>query len=497
MANYLLGIDGGTDGIRVGLFDVHGKQIGYEDAFYHTEYPEPGWAEQNPEEWWAGLGKASTNLILKTGINPSDISGIGLDATSCTVVACDQDGHPFFPALLWMDTRAANESDVFSRLGHRYHQGAPASAEWMAPKALWIKRHRSDVWPKTHLVEYVDWLSYQMTGRWTASLNNVSCRWYYDATAGGWPSNLFNEAGLPDVISKFPEVILPLGALAGKLTPEAARHMGLVAGIPVAQGGVDAFIASIGLNALEEGTLAFITGSSHLHIAESRHPIHGSGIFGSFPKAVVSDLEMVEGGQVSTGSVLKWFATQYMASGGTVQFKEWDSLASQLPPGSEGLVVIPHWQGSRTPFTDARARGAIYGLTLHHNPIHLYRAIMEGVAYGTRAILDVFETRGIEIKTIIAGGGLLNSPVWLKIHADVAGKPILLPEVSQAASLGSAIVAAAAVGIYPSIADAAKRMVRYASTIYPDVAAGSVYDGYYQQYLSLDQSLRNVGHKHE
>lgn len=492
MSKYLMGIDGGTDGIRVGFYDIHGHQMGFESSGYITNYPRPGWAEQNPVDWWNGLGMACNTLLQRFLLQPKDIIAIGLDATSCTVVSSDDEGNPLLPALLWMDTRAANEADVFTRLGHRYHQGAPASAEWMGPKALWLKNHYPDLWSRTRLTEYVDWLSYHLTGRWTTSQNNATCRWYYDVTSGGWPLDFFSEAGLSDVIRKFPELVLPLGAVVGPLTSVAANHLGLVEGIPVAQGGVDAFVASVGLNALSEGNLGFITGSSHLYITESRRPIHGSGIFGSFPQAVVPETEMIEGGQVSTGSVLKWFVTNYM-SGDTNSLSTWDGLANDLSPGSDGLIVLPHWQGSRTPFTDARARGMIYGLTLHHKPVHVYRAIMEGVAYGTRTILDLFAERGVCINKIIAGGGLLNSSIWLQIHADVAGKPIALPEVSQAAALGSAIVAATAVGLYPSIADAANHMVRYRDTVLPDPSRIQSYASYYRVYQKLDSAVRAVG----
>jgi ribulokinase len=502
---YVIGIDGGTESIRVGVFDLQGHVMGMAAREYPLSHPRPGWAEQDPANWWRSLAAATREAMAAAGVDAAAIAGISLDATSCTVVLADRRGAPLRPAILWMDVRAADQAARLSRLGVpalAYAGFGPVSAEWMPGKALWVKENEPEVWACTEvLCEYADWLIFRLTGRWTAGQMHATSRWFYNVHKGGWPVDLYEAAGVADALEKFPRNVLPLGAPVGGLTPGAAADLGLLPGTPVLEGGVDAFMAILGLQVTAPGRLALIMGSSHCMYALSPEPIHGPGMFGGFPDAVIPGYWVVEGGQASTGSVVKWFREQFCledklaAQGRGLQaYDVLSEAAAALPPGSDGLLVLEHWQGSRTPNTDALARGAIMGLSLRHTRAHVYRAIIEATAYGTASILQTLSANSIRVDEIVACGGPVKSDFWMQIQADVCGRPIMIPEVLQAPALGSAIAAAVGAGVYPDFQAAAGAMVRIARCIQPDMERHRQYRPFVEAYMEAFGRVRDVHH---
>jgi ribulose kinase len=234
----------------------------------------------------------------------------------------------------------------------------------------------------------------------------------------------------------------------------------------------------------------------------SRHDFHRKGIFGTYPNAVVRGLYTVEGGQISTGSIVHWFKNQFLGH----KAKEAEALnksvyefmedrTGQIPLGSEGLIVLDSFQGNRTPLVDPNLRGAIWGLSLRHTPEHIFRAMMEGIAYGTEYIFRQFKAAGYEVKEIYACGGPTRSRLWMQIHADVSGTPIHIPEVQDAPLLGSAILAGVAAGLYPTVSQAAAEMTKIADCIEPQPANHEAYRFYVDQYIETYSRLSDLMHK--
>ena len=498
---YVMGIDFGTESVRVGIFDLEGTPIVFASEPYPLYHPHPGWAEQKPEEWWASLVTATRRALAESGVSKESIVGLGADTTSCTVVAMDAAFQPLRPAIIWMDVRSADQARRIAATGHpalKYNGFGNVSAEWMPCKALWIKENEPELYAQAaHIGEFTDWLTYRLTGEWTGSINNTSIRWYYDRAEGGWPEDFYERIGLGDLIEKFPSRILDLGEVAGALSPEVAAELGLPAGIPVAQGGADAFVAMVGLNVLRPGKMAFITGSSHLHLGQSAAPLHAKGIFGAYTDAVLPGQYTVEGGQVSTGSIIKWFKDNFCgneaaeaAARGVDIYTVLTEKAERVPPGSEGLIVLDYWQGNRTPYVDPEARGIVRGLSLKHTTGHLFRAIIEGIAYGTEHILRTFRQNGYEVKEMVAAGGPTKSDFWMQIHADVSNVPITLTTVPDAPALGSAILGAVAAGLFPDVPAAADAMVHVRRRIEPDAERHEVYKFYVDQYIKTYPPLQ-------
>jgi len=405
----------------------------------------------------------------------------------------DKNGAPIRPALIWMDVRSDAEAAKILAAGDialsvNSNGNGPVSAEWMLPKALWLKTNEPRNWDKAQTVcEYQDYINYRLTGRMCSSVNNVGVRWHHQGKEGR-PLGLLHAAGLSDLADKWPEDTLELGEVVSHLHPQVAEELGLSADIPVAQGGADAFIGMIGVGVTKPGALAFITGSSHLHLGLSDKPFHAPGVWGTYLDALIPGLHVVEGGQTSTGSVVNWFKRTLAANN---SYRELDAEAMLLPSGSDGVIALDHFQGNRTPYTDALSRGAFIGLSLGHSRAHMHRALMESVAMGSRLILETMQKGGFEPHDIVLSGGVTNSPLWLQIHADIIGKPLHLTEVANAPALGCAILASVGAGVYSDIEEAAMAMVRRTRTIKPSKYS-SEYDDPYATYKSLYGALKSV-----
>eukprot|EP00887_Chlorella_sp_A99_P007355 scaffold2.g7355.t1 len=492
--HYVIGVDGGTESLRAGVFDLKGHPLAFAAVPYPTHYPHPSWAEQAPGDWWRALGEAVREAVALAGVAPAAIAGLTVDTTCCTVVALDARGKPLRPAILWQDMRAAEQAAKVAATGDpavavNCGGAGPVSAEWMVPKALWLKEKEPEVFEKaTYICEYQarrcaffppiaffhcflfaatwqgpllaaalllantavrdsqqDFIQFHLTGRMVASLNNVSVRWHYSTARGGWPASLLAALGLEGLAAKWPREVLPLGAAVGGLTQAAADHLGLPVGTVVGQGGADAFVGMLGLGVTHAGQMALLTGSSHLHLGLSNHAFGGAGIFGTYSDAVLPGLHVVEGGQTSTGSILN-------------------------------------------------CRGAIAGLTLKHGRGHVFRALLESVCYGTEHVLEAMRGAGYAPAELRVAGGATKSPLWLQIHADVSNLPLQLTVVGEACVLGSAVLAAVAAGLHPSLEAAAGAMVELGPFVRPDPERHAAYAKHYEAYRRLYPQLQPCFH---
>jgi ribulokinase/ribulose-phosphate 3-epimerase len=518
----VIGVDGGTESIRACCFDGEtGRVLGKSCASpYETYHPKPSWAEQDTNDWWNGMGIAVRGAVESLKIDRQlenedsyEICSICVDTTCCTVVALDKDKKPLRDnrCILWMDARSARQTkEILDKcrgdpaLNVNCGGQGPISAEWFIPKSLWIRQHEPEVWGKVATIcEYQDYINYKLTGELCACSCNAATRWHWDGeeclkdpTPGdpypGRPLSLYQKLGIPELAEKVPRRVVPSGGLVGRLTPEAASHLNLPVGIPVAQGGPDAFVGIIGLGCIHPGQLCLITGSSHLHCVVSSKPSTAPGSWGAYKGAPLPGLCFAEGGQSSTGSIIRWARNILGAS--NVEYRELDQEAKQIPPGCDGLVALETFQGSRTPVTDPLARGALVGLTLSHTRAHIWRALMEAVAFGTRGCLEGLEKAGHPCEEIVVAGGATRSDMWLQMHADVTGKPVVVCEFPDAPLLGCAILASVTAGIHESVEDAVRHMVRQEKRIKPSIEDTNTYDDLYKIYSGLSEATRPVVH---
>ncbi|MCF6343165.1 MAG: carbohydrate kinase [Devosiaceae bacterium] len=492
---YFLTADGGTESLRARIYDISGNCLGSFSCPYETKFAAGGQAEQDPSSWWKSFVKASRGAIEEAKISGDQIVAVAYATTSCSVVALDENGDALRPAMIWMDVRASSEADAVLATGDTALEmngngAGPVSAEWMIPKALWLKRNEPQIFNKAHRIcEYQDYLSYKLTGEWVASLNNVGLRWHYSTQRGGWATSLLKALDFEELQGKWPQRVVAPGKIIGTLRASAAEELGIPKTVKVIQGGADALIGMIGLGVAQPGQLALITGSSHLLFGVTDAPVHAHGVWGSYPDIVYPSRYIVEGGQTSTGSIINWLGR---LTGGPLDFDSLNAMAEELEPGCDGLIVQDHFQGNRTPYTDAMSRGALVGLTLSHEKHHIFRAIMEGVGFGTRAILDAFTRAGYTNTEIIVGGGAAASRLWLQIHADTSGLPVRVPATPDAPSTGAAVLAAYGSEYFSSIDEGISAMVRPGVHVEPIKANVAKYEEIYGRYLALYPALKDV-----
>ena len=508
MTQVYMGIDLGTGGCRVGLFDDRGRPFAFHNTPVTAIHPHPSWVEQDVDEWWRALVASTRAALTRSGIDPAQIAGIGFDATSATLVALDEAERPLRNAIMWADVRASEQAGRASEIDHwaRLYNGEgkdPASAEWFVFKAMWLKENEPDVWARSAwILDAPDWMGLRLTGRPAVNLCSASLKMYHNNDHGGFPVDFYERLGVGDLMDKMPSQVNAMGEPLGTLSPEAAEELGLVAGTPVAQGGIDAEAGMIGMNVLAPGRMALITGSSNCLLAQSAIPLYGAGMFGAHTDALVRGQYTIEASQASTGSVIRWFLensakdlVEAAKNGGPSPYEVLNEASKDIPPGSDGVLVLEYFQGNRSPYTDAKARGTITGLTLSHGREHIYHAIQEATCYGLELNLRTMRAAGYEPRAITACGGALSSPEWLKMHADVTGLEITVTEVQDAPTLGSAMMGALAAGRFADLQEAADAMVHYSAVIKPDPALHEEYRHWVDEYAALFPAIRDIQHR--
>jgi ribulose kinase len=487
----VLGIDVGTEAARVAVFDLQGALISASQSPYNTTFVRPGWAEQDPRQVWNAV--AAAMRACAAGATPQSPIACSIASTAVSAIAVDASGEPMGSSLMWMDTRATPEAMEISatRDPSLWHTGGSVSPEWMLPKALWVKRHDPDLWRAARwFVDVQDWLIYKLTDRWVGSSATASAEWGYDGV-GGWPTGLLEAVGLTDVVSRWPETFLGPGEVVGVLTEEASIATGLAPGLPVVQGLMDSFAAAIAGNVFRAGRVALSLGSSSAYIGLSEKPVSDGRLLGPIRHGLGPGTTVIQGGQTSAGSLVRWFCSEV---GCGLSAAELDRDAALIAPGCDGLLAIDTWQGSRTPDRDPRRRGAFVGLSLAHRQAHLYRAVLESVAFGGLQVLAALREVGVSCAEVIVAGGGSRSPLWLQIHADVLGLPLSPAAERQQVALGAAICAAVGAGVFQDLPEAASAMSRAGAATLPNRANHDLYLSQFQLYRRVSQALAEAAY---
>lgn len=401
------------------------------------------------------------------------IACVTLTGQSPVLIPVDKSGNPLMNAIIWMDRRAVKQSETIARI-----TGLNEDPSMVFPKIMWIKEHQPQIFQKTYkFLQATDFIEHKLTGKFVTDwLTAFTC--HFDYKSHRWSAEILKQLDIP--IEKLPDVYRPT-EIVGVVSEEASRGTGLKKGIPVIAGGIDAYMAIIGVNALREGSVCEITGSSTCLMAPSNHKIQdpegkmGCEIFPLLPSFWITWSVMS-----TTGASLRWFRDRFGHPGES--YKDLDMEAEKVSAGSDGLIFLPYMMGERSPVWSPAARGIFIGLSLRHTRKHMIRAILEGCAFGIRHNLEKIEELGCEIDEIRSCGGAAKSSVFSQIKADVTGKPIIIPREIEAPSLGAAMVGAVVVGIYRDIKEAGENMVQARCRINPRKIMHRKYDIFFQMY---------------
>ncbi len=491
MKDLYMGIDGGTTGIRVGIYERDGHELGFASTPYETSHLHAGWAEQRPDDWWEALKKSAGGAFRAADVAPERIAALAADTTSCSVMACLRDGTPLRDCLIWMDVRAAEESDEINEI-----TGEELSPEWMPAKLLWLKRHEPEIYRRAEVFcEYQDWLMFRLTGRWCININN-SVNWGYNSEKGGFDLGFYKKIGLEDAPPRFPaDTVYAVGDPMGRLDAAAARELGLCPDTLAACGGIDSSIGILGMGVYETGKLALVTGSSNLAMVLTENPVFNLGGVNIGPNHLLRGCYTDYRGQTAAGSILGRFKREMCRDIPEKDvYRIMDAQAEKIPVGSDGLLVLDYFQGNRHPYLDGEVRGMIYGLSLNHTRAHIYRALIEGICFGTAHLLKQFADAGRPISEITVAGGFSNSRLLLGILSDVCGVPVNVPRDPQSSCLGSGICAAAAAGAYPGLREAAKGMTGKRFRVEPNPENTERYKKLFSKYLEIYPTFSGFFH---
>ena len=496
---YLIGIDVGTTGTKALLIDDQGHVLARATAEYPMYTPRPQWAEQDPEDWWQATIRSVRRVLKESGINPTDISGIGLTGQMHGMVILDAQGKVLRPCIMWNDQRTASQCEwIMNTIGRdRFLELTlnPALPGFTAPKIIWTREHEPEVYAQAAKVLLPkDYVRYRLTGAYATEVSGASGTVLLDVSQRQWSQEVLQELGIP--AGWMPECVESV-EITGKITAEVADLTGLPAGIPVVGGAGDQAASAVGTGVVEPGLVSVTLGTSGVVFAYTEEPSRDpEGRLHTFCHAVPNKWHVM-GVTLSAGGSLRWFRDTLGLSekniatlSGVDPYDILTAEASNAPAGCEGLLFLPYLTGERTPYPDPNARGTFFGLTLRHDKRHMMRAVLEGVAYSLRDSIELFRDLAISIQQVRAVGGGARSAMWRQIFADVFGIEIVTINVTDSTAYGAALLAGVGTGVYNSVPEACSAIVRIVERTEPIAENQAAYNEHYPVYRSLYRSLK-------
>lgn len=485
----LIGLDIGTTSTIGVLAAPDGRIIAERSRPARLYSEHPGWAEQDPLEWWAN---ACAILRELTSIAGADAPlAIGVAGMVPVLVLLDAEGRLLRRSIQQSDGRTAQELEEFhgavDEAAFHRRTGCGISQQLIAPKLRWLSRHQPETFAQiaTAFGSY-DYIAWKLTGARGVEQNWALESGFFDLEQNGFSTDLIALAGIT------PKTLPPMRAsheVIGAVTAEAAALTGLPAGLPVAAGVADHVASAFMAGVMAPGDVLLKFGGAGDILTASKRPVGDPRLYLDFH--LVPGLFMPNGCMATSGALLNWFVRELAPDLGDDAHATLDAAAATVAPGAEGLVMLPYFLGEKTPLHDPAARGVLFGLGLHHRREHVWRAALEAIAFGFRHHLEVFAEVALPARRLLAADGGTKSRVWMQIVADVLQQPVALVRGRAGSSLGAAYVAGVAVGVLPGWQEAG-RFVRPGAVVTPDSRHTSVYAGRYEVYRTLYRRLRSL-----
>jgi xylulokinase len=464
----LVGLDVGTTGVKAIAITPEGDVIASAEEGYDLSAPQPGWSEQDPEDWW----HASVLALSRLGV---EATPVGLSGQMHGLVCLDERDEVLRPAILWNDQRTAAEcAEIEALVGlERLIEltGNRALTGFTAPKLLWLRRHEPEVYERIHRIMLPkDYVRYRLTGEWVIDAADASGTLLFDVAQRRWSEDVLHALDIPATW------LAPVG--------ESTE----IAGAGDQQAG------ALGVGVIEPGTLSVVLGTSGVVLATLPGYAHDPQARVHVFCHALPDTWEAMGVMLNAAGALRWFRN---ALAPDASFDELTAEAGRCEAGSDGAMFLPYLQGERTPHADPNARGSFSGLSLLHDRGTLVRALLEGVAFGLRDSLELLRELGVDPTTGRASGGGAHSRLWLEIVASVLELPLERSVVDEGAAYGAALLAGVAGGTFASAQDAVASCVRVRETVEPNPAWARRYRDGYARYRALYPAIRRVEEQHE
>ncbi|MGM0876758.1 MAG: xylulokinase [Bacillota bacterium] len=480
---YLLGIDLGTSSVKTSVIDQDGIVCSSSSESYSIQTPFLNWAEQSPEDWWNATKKTIQHCLKMINGNKDEISGIGFSGQMHGLVMLDKKKQVIRPAIIWCDQRSQQQIQHIHSRVDKNEIGVKTlnalSPGFLLPSLLWIKENEPEKYEKIDKVVLPkDYIRYRLIGEIGTDTTDGSGTLAFNTANREWANDLIKELELDN--SFFPTYHEPY-EIAGTVTESASAETGLKAGTPVVFGGADQPMQAVGNGIITPGTISCTIGTGGQLLSPVDKPVYDY----SFRTNTFCHVDSwyVLGANLSAGLSLKWLMQNILYE---ENYDKLNKEASRILPGSEKLLYLPYLNGDRTPHMDPNAKGMFFGLQLKHNRYHMTRAVMEGVVFSLRDSLEIFHTLQIPIHKVIASGGVVNSPLWLQILADIFQKEVYTTSTKEQACLGAAIMAGVGTGAFSSIEEAVGAMVKMSNHVIEPIKENmGVYSDQYELYKYL------------
>jgi len=499
---HLLGIDLGTTSLKVSLFSEDGVLLASQSREYPIQIPQPGFAEQDPLDWWNALISASQTLKQSHPQEFDQIAGIGICGQMHTQVYLDKNDRILRPAITWMDQRSASiveriQNDPAARDLIFQATSNAVSTTYTALHVKWVQENQPEIWSNVdHILLAKDYLKYRLTGEKVTDFADASGTLLFDVQKETWSQAAFDFFGIPRRM--FPEV-LPSDEIIGQVTPEASAIVGIKAGTPIVNGSSDNSASALGAGMALPGQVTLIIGTAGVITVCSDRPLVDTQNRTLCWHYCLRDRWATLGIMQTAGESLEWFKNAFdhqddpSASSGDI-FNRYNEAIKDVPDGSNGLTFLPYLNGERTPYWDSDARGVFFGVNLKTKKSDFVKAIMEGVSFALRNNIETVESLGIRINEVRAVGGGLKSKVWLDVLGKILRKPVATVSISDTANLGNILLCGKALGIYTSYEDTVQKMVTVDQVVsHPE--GSDVYEKQYPIFLELYRALKPV-YKH-
>ncbi|HEY0786958.1 MAG TPA: xylulokinase [Acidobacteriaceae bacterium] len=494
---YFLGMDVGTGGTRAVLIDGQGAIVASaqsEHAAFRAE--QPGWAEQDPEDWWRAAQAAIRDTLKQASAQAgaqaaSQIAGVGLTGQMHGAVMLDRAGEVLRPALIWCDQRTGPQCDWLHRELGREHLidlvANPALPNFTLTKLLWVREHQPEIYANiAHILCPKDYVRLRLTGAYAMDVQEASGTLLLDVAHRRWSSEVAKAAGVSE--DWLPE-LFESPQVCAAVSPEAAQATGLTAGTPVVAGAGDQGAGAVGMGILEPGSVSVTIGTSGVVFAATAQPTKDpQGRLHTFCHAVPG-LWHVMGVTQAAGLSLRWLRDLLTPGAG---YDTLTAAAASVAPGSDGLLYTPYLLGERTPHLDSHATASFVGLRADHGRGHLARAVLEGVAYSLKDSFTLFDELGIPVTGVRLGGGGARGPLWRQIQADIYAHPCDLLVAEEGGAYGAALLAGVGGGGWPDVQAACAASIRVAQQIVPQPAAVERYRRGYQGFRQVYPALAGV-----
>ncbi len=495
-----IGIDAGTTGATVGIYDEHGNEIATGYREYICTYPRAGWVEQDLGEVWKGICSASKQAIKAAGLPASAYKSVGLSSQRGTFGLLDGGKRPLAPSIVWNDGRAqayeAKFQETMSAADYQSHTGMPLAAAWAAAKVAWMRDNRPDVFERTRwVVNGQEYFLYLLgADEWKTDPASLTLNGMMDIRKLDWSDKVLAMCGLTR------DMVPPVGnttGQAGVVSRAASLATGIPAGTPICRGAGDQQCAAVGAGVIKQGMAEFTVGTSAVMVAHVDSPdrVTGDKLFlGGHGVPGMWDLE---GAAFAAGVCLRWWRDmlgmpeQALAKRAKRSpYSVMVDLAMKSPAGAKGLLFHPFMQGQVTPFYDVTAKGGYLGMRLDHDRADIMRAVLEGVSNEMRMIVDTFQAgmKGGVTEFRLTGGGT-KSPGFVQVMTDVIGLPAGVPKVRECTVLGAAILGAVGAGQFASVAEAAEEMVSLEGTVEPNRETRALYNDQHELFKTAYHSL--------